>query len=53
MGIGDFWATEAEAEAFFFEKLEEKQKKTRKENKTASKGNRTPDYCAEGRVPNH
>ena len=37
----------------FFEKLEEKQKKTRKEKKTTSKGNRTPDYCAEGRSPNH
>ena len=51
MGIGGFWATEAEAEAFF-EKLEKKQEKVEK-SKTSSKGIWTPDFCVEGRSLNH
>jgi hypothetical protein len=52
--IGGFWTTEDKAEAFF-EKLEKKQEKLKKKkkSKTASKKNWTPDYCVEGRSPNH
>jgi hypothetical protein len=51
--IGGYWWLLNYRLRTFFEKLEKKQEKLVKKSKTASKGNRTPDFCVEGRSPNH